>query len=100
MIREIYWTEPARLDLAQLRIWVKSYAPNREKIEGLRIKEAIDKLVEFPRIGKRVQIPDEGTEELRELFIAPYVIQYSVEVKAICIIRLWHYRQERINVYR
>jgi len=94
--RAIYWTEPARFDLRRLQAWVGRYAPGKEYGEAQRIKIAINKLIELPRLGKRISVPDGGTEELRELLIAPYVIQYTVEEKTIRIIRLWHYREDRL----
>ncbi len=94
-MREIYWTEPARQDLARLRSWVKLYAPSKERSEAERIKDALHTLRELPRIGKRISVPDGKTEELREILVAPYVIFYTVEEKSIQVIRLWHYREDR-----
>lgn len=95
MTREVYWTNPARSDLARLQEWIKYYAPGKEHDEAIRIREAIDNLRDFPRIGKRLSVPDKKTEELRQILVAPYVIFYTVEDKSIRIIRLWHYRENR-----
>lgn len=96
---EIFWTEPARFDLRRLSAWVERHSPGKEKQEALRIQTAVNNLAELPRVGKRISVPDQGKEELRELFIAPYVIQYVVAEKAIWVIRLWHYRENRTQTF-
>ena len=50
---------------------------------------ATESLAENPRLGTKVEVPDGGAEELRQLVIAPYVMRYVVEIDRIVVLRLW-----------
>lgn len=47
---------------------------------------------ENPRLGTKVEVPDDGAEELRQLVIAPYVMRYVVEIDRIVVLRVWRSR--------
>ena len=63
-------------------------------MQALRIREAIERLPDNPRLGRAIPVPDDGEEELRELVLSPYVIRYTVEADCIVVVRLWHGREE------
>ena len=94
-LRAIFWTLVARFDLRRLRSWTERYSPARAAEESRRIRNAVEALIDNPRLGHPLPLPDGGSEELRELVIAPYVIRYTVSVDRIVIIRLWHGRESR-----
>lgn len=99
MTREVHWVHAAYSDLRRLREWLQLYSPNKEQQEIERITDTVTHLQIHPRLGKRIPNSDGGNEELRELLLAPYVIRYTVDDKAVHIIRLWHYREHRSSSY-
>ena len=94
-MRKILWTSTARFDLRRLRAWTERYSPTKASVQAQRIRKAIETLPGNPRLGHAISLPDGGSEELRELILAPYVIRYTVAPDHIVIIRLWHGREER-----
>lgn len=94
-MRRIVWATPARFDLRRLRVWTERYSPATAPLQARRIREAIERLPENPRLGRVVPVPDGGNEELRELILSPYVIRYTVDPERIVVVRLWHGREAR-----
>jgi len=94
-LREIFWASTARFDLRRLRAWTERYSPRKASQQAQRIRKAIETLPDNPRLGHPIVIPDGGSEELRELVLAPYIIRYTVSPDRIVIIRLWHGREAR-----
>jgi len=93
-LKRIQWATSARFDLRRLRVWTERYS-GREKarVQARRIKRAAESLAENPRLGTKVEVPDGGAEELRQLVIAPYVMRYVVEIDRIVVLRVWHSRE-------
>ena len=94
-MRAIFWTSVARFDLRRLRTWTERYSPAKAASQSRRIRIAIEALIDNPRLGHPLPLPDEGDEELRELILAPYVIRYTVAADRVVIIRLWRGREDR-----
>ena len=94
-MRTILWTSVARFDLRRLRAWTERYSPANAAAQSRRILFAVEALLDNPRMGYPIAVPDGGEEELRELLLRPYVIRYTVDAERIVIIRLWHGREAR-----
>ena len=94
-MRRIAWTSAARFDLRRLRAWTERHSLGKAQAQARRIREAIERLPDNPRLGRAIPVPDDGEEELRELVLAPYVIRYIVDADRIVVVRLWHGRESR-----
>jgi toxin ParE1/3/4 len=75
------WTGPANADFLRIVEWIK--AENSAAVAarvGRRILDAIERLAEFPHMGKPGRSPD-----TRELGVAglPYLVVYSAEPGAV-----------------
>jgi len=88
-LRRIAWTAPARFDLQRLRARTERYSLGKAPAQARRIRNAIESLPDSPRLGRVIQLPDGGAEELRELVVPSHAIRYVVEPQRIVIIRLW-----------
>ncbi len=58
----------------------------------VQIIEHIETLVDNPKIGRIV--PDFNSDEIRELIHVPFRVVYTLEMKAIHVVRVW--RSERL----
>ena len=63
----VLWTEPAETDLDELFEYIARDSPIYAEQFTARILEAIIKLADFPRIGRRV--PEADSENIRELIV-------------------------------
>jgi len=85
---KIEWTEPAILDLEDIRDFIrrdsKYYAARFvEKIIG-----AVESLQKFPKLGRNV--PEAEEENIRELLLHNYRIIYRVETDRILVLTIIH----------
>jgi len=92
-MRKIIWLDSAVNDIVRLRefIAVKNAVATKKAAETL--KQATNKLVQTPLIGK----PDTNLPEYRDLYIrfgaAGYVLRYRVYYEKIYIVSIRHYRE-------
>jgi plasmid stabilization system protein ParE len=91
------WFPEAVSDLARLRAFIQVHNPDAAGRAAARILEGAQKLSAFPEIGRPVQ--DIEGPQLRDLFIpfgqAGYWLRYAVTESEICIIGIWHGREDR-----
>jgi len=89
----IEWSARARADLSNLRDYIAKDSPVYARRVSERIIAAVEKLREFPRIGRRV--PEAGDrDDLRELIHNDYRIIYLAKPDCIFIVTIVHGRRD------
>jgi toxin ParE1/3/4 len=82
---KIRWSEVALRDVRSLKRYIAQDSPFYARQFCERLMATVDKLAEFPQIGRRVPEADESSEEIRELIYRDYRILYWVEPGADCV---------------
>jgi len=85
---KIEWTEPALLDLENIRNYIKRDSEHYAIRFAGRIIEAVEGLEKFPEMGRSV--PEAEEENIRELLFYNYRIMYRVETERISILTIIH----------
>lgn len=83
-------------DLVRLRQFIAVHDPAAAERVARRLIRGIERLLRFPRLGRRVTIgPDElAPDEIREWLVADYVVRYLIAGERIIVLRVWHGREE------
>ena len=89
---KILWTEPAIEDLRSLHSYIAKDSVDYASSFVERIILSVDKLVDFPRIGRMV--PEADQETIRELLYHNYRIIYRIKNELIEILTVVHGRQD------
>lgn len=89
----IVWTDKASGDLARLHDFLASVAPDAAVRTTQRLRAAPRRLVEFPRLGERIDAYD--PREVRRILVGNYEIRYEIADPTIIVLRLWHMREYR-----
>lgn len=84
----IEWTARARADAEQIQAFVSRSSPERARQLSERIAEAVRRLADFPRMGKRIGEWD--SEEIRQLIATPYRVLYRVRGDLVEILAVQH----------
>ncbi len=84
---EVRWTPQAEDDLEAVYEFIARDSPYYAQITIEGLLAAIDRLEQFPTIGR--QVPESSREDLRELIKPPYRIVYRVGeiIKILTIFR-------------
>ena len=85
---KIDWTEPALLDLENIRDYIRKDSQYYAVRFVEKIIEAIENLEEFPQMGRTV--PEVEEESIRELLLHNYRIIYRVEADRILVLTVIH----------
>ncbi|MEK6699152.1 MAG: type II toxin-antitoxin system RelE/ParE family toxin [Nitrospirota bacterium] len=85
---KLEWTEPALLDLENLREYIAKDSEYYAARFVARIIDAAETLQELPRIGRVV--PEAEDETIRELLFRNYRIMYRVEADRVLILTIIH----------
>ena len=85
---KLEWTEPALLDLENLREYIAKDSEYYAARFVARIIDAAGTLQELPRIGRVV--PEAEDETIRELLFRNYRIMYRVEADRVLILTVIH----------
>ncbi|MBA3513491.1 MAG: type II toxin-antitoxin system RelE/ParE family toxin [Pyrinomonadaceae bacterium] len=90
MAYKLIWSPPARDDLHDIIVFIARDNPNRAMSFGYELISQIDRLQDFPDIGRVV--PEYQNNNLREIPFRPYRVVYRVNHKRkLCeIARVWH----------
>ena len=89
----IEWSARARADLSNLRDYIAKDSPVYARRVSERIVAAVEKLREFPGIGRRV--PEAGgRDDLRERIDQNYRIIYLAKPDRIVIVTVVHGRRD------
>ena len=94
---EITWLPEAIEDLHRLRHFLTDKNPNAALRAGQTILDAVNRLSQFPQIGR----PMNDETPRRELVIAfgsgAYVLRYLFEDDTVFIVRVWHSKENRAD---
>lgn len=86
---KIHWSDVAEADLDDINDYIARDVPYYAELFVDRLIEAVDKLGDHPRIGRRVPEADQR-DEIRELIVQGYRIIYLVTDKEIQILTVIH----------
>ena len=90
---KIEWTASATDDLVRLHRFLAAVAPNAAADVARSLARAPLKLVEFPRIGERLDAF--SPREVRRITVGHYELRYELTGERIIVLRLWHMREHR-----
>lgn len=85
----IEWSERARADVRDLHAYIAKDSPYYARRFTERIIASVEKLVEFPKIG-RVVPEAEGRDDVRELIYQGYRIIYLIQPDHVFIVTILH----------
>lgn len=85
---KIEWTETALSDLKSIRDYIARDSDYYAARFVERIIEAIEGLVDFPKMGRR--LPEATEENILEILFQSYRIIYRVEEKRVLILTIVH----------
>ena len=90
MAYKLIWSPAARDDLHDIVVFIARDNPNRAMSFGYELISEIERLQEFPELGRIV--PEYRNNDMREIIFRPYRIVYRVnhENKTCEIARVWH----------
>jgi toxin ParE1/3/4 len=89
---KIVWTEPAIDDLRNLHSYIAKDSTEYANSFVERIILSVEKLTNFPRIGRTV--PEADEETIRELLYHNYRIIYRIRKELIEIVTVVHGRRD------
>ena len=84
----VEWTEAASNDLDRLHAYIAADSPHYAMQFVARILGAVDRLENFPQIGRPV--PEAERRDIRELLFRNYRIIYLIEPDRIRILSVIH----------
>ena len=92
----LVWLSQAQADIQRLYDFLIEQDPRAAERAVRAIQLGAQKLLEFSRVGRRM---DDATER-RELFVpfgaGAYVLRYRIHADTIVVLRVWHSREERL----
>jgi addiction module RelE/StbE family toxin len=91
----VIWTEPAKADLRAIHDFIAHDSRYYAKKVVQDIREEIEGLDEFPKIGRIV--PELNDNNVRELPLYSYRIIYEISNQAILILAVVHQRRKLIS---
>ncbi|MCP4285412.1 MAG: type II toxin-antitoxin system RelE/ParE family toxin [Gammaproteobacteria bacterium] len=85
----IEWSQRARTDIRDLKAYIAKDSPYYAKRFVERIIVSVEKLAEFPKIG-RTTPEAEGRDDVRELIYQGYRLIYLVQPERVFIVTIIH----------
>ena len=92
----IEWTEPAVIDLENIRDYISRGSEYYGLIVVERIFDAVEKLSGFPNIGR--EVPEVNDPKIREILLYNYRIIYKVDEDYILILTIVHGTRDLRNI--
>jgi toxin ParE1/3/4 len=93
---KIFYTDTAIKDLDRLRDFIAIKNPLAANNIAIRLKQAIERLIYFPQLGREVKKNSERS--VRELVTGDYIIRYLLLEQEIHVLKVWHGREHRISI--
>ena len=88
----LQFTRAALNDLVRLRSFIAMHNPAAAQRVSKRMRDAINGLVDAPKIGR----PVEGMPgDIRELIFGRYAVRYEVRGNTLYVLRIWHGKEDR-----
>ncbi len=84
----IRWSDVARGDVLALRDYISRDSPHYARRFTEQLVESVEKLIDFPRMGRRV--PEADRDDVRELIFHAYRIIYLIETEQVTILSVVH----------
>ena len=91
----ISYTPESIYDLKRLREFIEAKNPLAGQRVAASILKGISQLKTFPYLGVEVQQAPKP-EMVRDLIIGNYIARYLIRPKKIDILRVWHYKEDRL----
>ena len=89
----IEWSHRARADIRELKAYIAKDSPYYARRFVDRIIASVEKLAEFPKIGRGV--PEaEGRDDVRELIYQGYRIIYLTQPDRVYLVTVMHGSQD------
>jgi toxin ParE1/3/4 len=85
----IEWSHRARTDIRNLKAYIAKDSPYYARRFTEWIVASVEKLAEFPKIGRAVPEAD-GRDDMRELIYQGYRINYLSRTERITIVTIIH----------
>jgi len=94
---KLAFSREARSDLVRLREFIAAHDPSAAERVARRLIREIDRLMRFPRLGRRViAAPGElSPEEIRDWLVGSYVVRYLIVGDRVIVLRVWHGKEQR-----
>lgn len=87
-MRAIRWSEQASDDLEAIHRYIARDSAHYAATTVERILEAIDRLEQFPELGRIV--PEFARPDLRELLVGRYRVVYRLESQSLGLVTILH----------
>ncbi|MCK4870989.1 MAG: type II toxin-antitoxin system RelE/ParE family toxin [Gammaproteobacteria bacterium] len=92
-MRKLIWLDSVVNDIVRLREFIEQHNPLAAKKAALAIKDAANKFIELPSIGKPVMdLPDYRDLNIR-FGAAGYVMRYRIYQNDVYVVHIRHYRE-------
>lgn len=92
---QIVWLPEAEKDLERLYEFIRPINPKAAKRALLVIIDGVDRLLEFPELGR----PRETLPRIRELIVPfgarAYIVRYRLTQDSVVIVRIFHGLEDR-----
>ena len=89
------WLPEARADVQRLFDFLVEASPSNAAAALRIIRGGAARLLEHPRIGRRMDDETERRELILPFGAGVYVLRYRIEGETIVILRVWHGREDR-----
>lgn len=91
---KLFYSEEAILDLRRLRDFIAQNDPAAARRIGVELVQRMESLLQFPRIGRPVELAPEPAS-IRDAVFGSYIVRYSVHTESVIILRVWHHYEDR-----
>lgn len=92
-MREIVWLDSAVNDVVRLKEFIAKENPSAAKKAAEAIKDAAQRLIEAPSIGKPIKDLPQFRDLLTRFGAGGYVLRYRIHAETIYIVHVRHYRE-------
>ena len=89
---KLFYTPEAISDLQRLKEFIEIKNPLAARKASITLREGIDKLISFPKIGLPVTNAP-NPEIIRDLYVSNYTVRYLIQTQTIYILRIWHNKE-------
>lgn len=98
-MREIIWLDSSLDDMVRLRTFIGKENLLAAQKAAKAIKEAANRLIAAPLIGKPVTDLAPYRDLLTRFGAGGYVLRYRIEAETIYIVHIRHYREDDFKLY-
>lgn len=93
---KLFYTSEAISNLQRLKKFIETKHPLAARKASIILREGIDKLVTFPKIGLPVSRAP-NPEVIRDLYVSDYTVRYLIQSQSISVLRIWHNKENEKN---